>query len=155
MADNNLGTRPRILHENETRNSLSGWYDSLLFHLSTENRFSRFLDDLSQWGPPSVPNRGFLDDPTEEGVRGLTAVNKATNLRLLLGYICIHCPVISSHFIKEEARSLDQIYNRLREHFDCSKSGAKITEILDFNIGPTESKECLWERIYIVFLKTV
>ena len=152
MAEaSNFGMRPRILHEDETRNSLSSWIDSLLFYLSTEPRFSRYLDDLSEWQGTSVPHRGFRDDVKPVDNKTLTATNKATNLKIMLAFIAVHCPVISSSFVKEEANSLDEIFNRLREHFDCAKSGAKITEILNFRIGTSESRESLWEKVYSYF----
>ena len=104
MAEaSNFGMRPRILHEDETRNSLSSWIDSLLFYLSTEPRFSRYLDDLSEWQGTSVPHRGFRDDVKPVDNKTLTATNKATNLKIMLAFIAVHCPVISSSFVKEEA----------------------------------------------------
>ena len=75
MAEaSNFGMRPRTLHEDKTRNSLSSWIDSLLFYLSTEPRFSRYIDDLSEWQGTTVPHRGFINDTQPVDNKLLTAV---------------------------------------------------------------------------------
>ena len=78
----------------------------------------------------------------------MTAANKAINFKVFLGFVSLHCPCISSSFVKDQAKSLDEIFQRLREFYDCRKSGGKITELLDFTLGPLESREALWERVY-------
>ena len=136
--------KQKILTESESRTTLNAWVESLQFLISNDPRFSRFIDDLKTWKPSSVEYRGF----TSDGTAGMTANNKLINLKVLLGWISIHAPVISSSFIKEEACSLDEVYQRLREYYDCNKSGSKITELLDFRLGSLESREAIWERIY-------
>ena len=89
-----------------------------------------------------------MSDDAEINGSKMTAANKTINLKVLLGFISIHAPVISSSFIKEEALSLEEIFQRLREYYDCQKSGSKITELLSFRLGAFESREAIWERIY-------
>ena len=150
MTDSSpFNTRQRVLHEGETRTSLNSWFDSLMFHISCEPRFAKFID--IKWQPSSVPNRGFFDDipkNQDDKTTLLTAKQKCINLKMLLGWLSIHSPVISAQYIKEEASSLDDIFNRLREHFDCAKSGSKITEIFELTLGTNETRESLWERVY-------
>lgn len=141
-------SKQRILNETESRVSFNTWCESLMFHIAQDAKFSRFIDDLKTWESPTVVNRGFHSDETDINGSKLTAAAKLINLKVLLGYISIHAPVISSSFIKEEACSIDEIINRLCEYYDCRKSGAKITELLDFKLGAMESKEALWERVY-------
>ena len=81
----------------------------------------------------------------------MTAQNKAINLKVLLGYIAIHAPVVSASYIKEEARSLNDIFKHLKEHFECAQTGSQITELMAFSLKSGESKEALWERIYHFF----
>ena len=150
MATNSpFSTKQRVLSDNETRLSLNRWIDSLYFHISNETKFMRFIEDLSEWSGSEVLNRGFVNDevdpPTGEK---MTAAKKAINLRMFLGFISLMAPVISSSFIKDEARSLEEILQRLREFYNCRKTGGKVAELLEFELGPLESREALWERIY-------
>lgn len=143
-----FSTKQRTLTDNETRISLNGWVETLYFHISNEPKFARFLTDLKTWGLPNVEDRGFTSDANAvDGIK-LTAANKVINLKVLLGFISIHAPVISSSFIKEETCSVEDIFHRLREYYDCRKTGGKITELLDFRLGSMESREALWERVY-------
>ena len=141
-------TRQKVLGDNETRVSFNTWQESLLFHINNEPKFARFISDENQWEPASTENRGFVDDTEEIGGTKMTAKNKLINLRVLLGYISIHAPIISSTFIKEEACSIEEIFERLRGYYDCKKSGIKITELLEFKLESMESREALWERVY-------
>ena len=151
MANNNspFSTKQKVLTDNETRQSLNRWIESLYFHISNEPRFCRFIDDLKEWQGSNVVNRGFVNDINDPptGLK-MTAANKAINLKVFLGFVSLHCPCISSSFVKDQAKSLDEIFQRLREFYDCRKSGGKITELLDFTLGPLESREALWERVY-------
>ena len=66
MANNSpFSTKQRVLTDNETRLSLNRWIESLYFHISNEQRFCRYIDDLNTWGGAEVPNRGFLDDQVD------------------------------------------------------------------------------------------
>ena len=112
MATNSpFSTKQRILTDNETRLSLSRWIESLYFHISNETKYMRFIDDLSEWEGSDVIYRGFENDeddpPTGEK---MTAARKAINLRMFLGFVSLMAPVISSFFIKDEARSLEEIF---------------------------------------------
>ena len=142
-------SKQRVLQEHgENRVSYSTWEESLYFHISNEPKFARFLSDLKTWQATSVANRGFTDDAAEVNGTKMTAANKLINLKVLLGYIHIHAPIIAGNFIKEEACSIDDIFERLRGYYDCKKSGVKIIELMDFKIEPLESREALWERVY-------
>ena len=143
-----FSTKQRVLTEQETRGSLEAWCEQLLYHISNENKFERYLDDLKTWKANSTPNRGFTADTVEINGTKFTAEKKAINLKVLLGFISIHAPVVSSTFIKEEARSIEEIFQRLRQYYDCRKSGTKIMELFDFKCGESETRECLWERCY-------
>ena len=147
-----FSTRQRVLHEGETELSLNNWIESLLFHISNEPKFSRFLEDLDTWGAATENNRGFIADVVEVNGKKMTAQNKAINLKVLLGYIAIHSPVVSASFIKEEARSLNDIFKHLKEHFECAQTGSQITELMSFSLKSGETKEALWERIYHFFV---
>ena len=150
-----FSTRQRILHEGETELSLNNWIESLLFHIANEPKFQRYNEDLDAWGAVTENNRGFIADENEVNGKKMTAQNKAINLKVLLGYIAIHAPVVSASYIKEEARSLNDIFKHLKEHFECAQTGSQITELMAFSLKSGESKEALWERIYHFFVRNL
>ena len=141
-----FSTKQRVLTETETRGSLEAWCEQLIYHIANENKFERYIDDLKSWKSSATPNRGFTADP--QGENAMSAAKKAINLKVLLGFIAIHAPIVSSTYIKEEACSIDEIFDRLRQYYNCRKSGSKIMEMYDFKCGPTESREACWERCY-------
>ena len=114
-----FSTKQRVLTEQETRGSLEAWCEQLMYHISNEDKFERYLLDLNKWKSTATANRGFTADAVETNGSKMTAEKKAINLKVLLGFISIHAPVISSSFIKEEACSLEEIFTRLRQYYDC------------------------------------
>ena len=81
----------------------------------------------------------------------MTAAAKASLLKIVLSSIAYNAPVISWSFITAQARSLEEIWDRLRQRFGIKKSGARITEMVDIVMEPGESIKGLWERIYAFF----
>ena len=143
-----FSTKQRVLTEQETRGSLEAWCEQLMYHISNEDKFERYLLDLNKWKSTATANRGFTADAVETNGSKMTAEKKFINLKVLLGFISIHAPVISSSFIKEEACSLEEIFTRLRQYYDCRKSGTKIMEMFEQRCGPTETREACWEKCY-------
>ena len=138
------------LTENETPTSFNIWVDSVNFHTILDNRFERFTikDDLGEWKPSAVTNRGYTNDgeSVAENVR-LTAVQKCAYLKILLGSIASWAPVISNQWITEESTSLNSIYDKLRAHYHFRKTGSRILDISSFKLNQNESREALWERM--------
>ena len=145
-----FSTKQRVLTEQESRGSLEAWCEQLIYHISNEDKFERYLDDLKTWNSTTsgTPNRGFVADTQDVNGKRFSAEKKAINLKVLLGFISIHAPVISSAFIKEEAHSIDEIFDRLRQYYDCRKSGTNIMDMFNIKCGSTETREALWERCY-------
>ena len=143
-------TKQRILTEQESRGSLEAWCEQLIYHISNEDRFERYVEDLKTWSSVAsgTPHRGFTADTQDINGKKFSAEKKAINLKVLLGFISIHAPVISSAFIREEAHSIDEIFDRLRQYYDYRKSGTNIMDIFNFKCGATETREALWERCY-------
>lgn len=145
-----FSTKQRILTEHESRGSLEAWCEQLLYHISNEDKFERYLEDLKTWCSVAsgIPHRGFITDEQEVNGKRFSAEKKAINLKVLLGFISIHAPVVSSTFVKEEAHSIDEIFDRLRQYYDCRKSGTTIMNMFKFKCGANETREALWERCY-------
>ena len=149
-----LVAKQRVLTENENETTFTTWQQSIMFHIAIDSKFNRFTDpnDLGKWQAISVANRGFRNDATTgENVlpqdTRMTAVQKATILKVLLGSVASFAPVISNKFITEQAKSLDEIFERLRGHFGIRSTGSRILDLAQINLLPEESYETLWERI--------
>ena len=141
--------KQRQLTETETPTSFESWKESLCFILSLDRKFARFLDDLKTWSNSNVVNRGFINDTGEvdENIR-MSAVQKALSLEHVLGIVAGYAPVISHSYVKNSALSLEDIFNRLRSHYGFRRTGSRITELMDLRMGPSDSRECLWEKFY-------
>ena len=83
MASSRFAPKIRVLTQNETQASFETWKETLLFNLTLDGTFEKFLEDGVSWGQASVLNRGLHSDPA--GTEGLkTAKQKACILTLLL-----------------------------------------------------------------------
>ena len=139
--------KPSILSGEPTPTALEGWINNLIFNLTIDGNFEEFLEEDFRWSPPSVANRGLVDDPEDAGRNKRTAKQKAAYLNLMLGSIHSYAPVISKRFITEEATSLNEIWARLRTRFGCRKTGSSILELTSLALEANESFEALWERV--------
>ena len=97
---NNRAPKQWCLTKHETINTFENWRQNQLYTLSLDGNFAHFMADGTKWerkGKAS-PNRGFTDDP-EGTTNRRTAVQKVTQLELMLGQIANYCPVISRNSI--------------------------------------------------------
>ena len=139
----------RKLEKEESEIDLEIWIQSMEFHISLDARSARFTSagDLHTWN--SSTTRGFHDDPTTvEEKNRMTRAAKIALLKIVLSSIAYNAPVISWSFIVTQARSLEEIWNRLRQRFGIKKTGSRITELVEISMEPGESAEALWERVY-------
>ena len=154
MADlARLVPKQQQLTDHETPTSFESWRESMCFTISLDKKFARFLDDLKTWSSTNVVNRGFTDDDADGGnavhldIR-MTGVQKATALERVLGIVAGYAPVISHSYVTKTAKSLDEVFNRLRSYYGFRRTGSQITELMDIQLGPNESREALWERYF-------
>ena len=145
-----LLTRQWRLTATESPTSFDTWQENIIFHFSIDAKTARFLPegDLNTW--TNAAGRGFTnDDESYTPAEGkMSAVAKKACLTLVLGCISGNAPVISPRFIKSEATSLTEIWNRLRSFYGFRQSGSRIIEFPDFTLEESESREALWERLY-------
>lgn len=152
MAHQSLVPKQRFLTEDESQTSFEAWREALVFHISLDNKASRFLSDLSTW--TSAADRGFTDD-VDDAVGAMhtaeTKMNKtakAALLNIILGSVATYAPVISARFIKQQSTSFSSIWDRLRSHYGIRKTGGRILELMEVKPGVGESREAYWERLY-------
>ena len=136
-----LVPKTRILTESESPTSFESWVASMRFTVSLDRKFARFLD---------VVNRGFVDDVGDQfrGDLKMTAVQKKEALETMLGVVAGYADIIGHSYIMRQATSLDDIFNRLRSRLGFRRAGTRILDLASLQIGPSESREALWERFY-------
>ena len=84
----------------ETITSYESWRQNLIYVLSLDKNFVRFLDATWQKQTAANPLSGLTDNGTAiPEAQRLTAAQKNTHLDLLLGQIANFCPVISRNSI--------------------------------------------------------
>ena len=89
--------KPRELSENETITSFASWQSNILYHLSLNNEFARFLDDGVTWQKKSVANRGLAADaePVPAADRK-TAGQKKHSTRTNAWSDCFICTIVAT-----------------------------------------------------------
>ena len=142
--------KQRVLTESETPSTFTTWSESIIFHIVIDNKLARYNDpaDLGKWQSSAVENRGYTNDDGDvaENIR-MTAVQKQTYLKVLLGSISTFAPVISNKFITDQATSINEIFEKLRGHYGFRSTGGRMLELAQFTLGANESYETLWERM--------
>ena len=145
-----MGTRfaPKtwVLTKEETPSTFETWKENLLFNLTIDGSFAEFLAEGFTWSPPSVLNRGLVDDG-EDITNRRTAVQKVAYLNLMLGSIAGYASVIRRSFFTQDARSLHDIWSRLRTYYHFRKTGSLILDYHSLVLEPGESYESYWERL--------
>ena len=121
--------KPWSLGENETITSFASWQSNMLYHLSLNNDFARFLQ--TEWQKLSVANHGFVADADEiADVRARkTALQKSILLDHMLGIIAQFAPSLLRNDIIRNSTSLDWIWKRIRKYFSFSQSEANFLKL--------------------------
>ena len=149
-AHRSLLPKQRTLTEDENASTVEAWMESMVFHISLEDKTARFLPsgDLATW--TAAADRGFVDDPEQYTPAGskMNKAAKAALLNVVLGSVAGYAPVINGPFVKKHSTSLESIWDRVRAHYGFRRTGSRILELMEFSLEQNESREALWERRY-------
>ena len=142
------------LTKTETVNSFENWKQNLLYILSQDKNFERFLKDDAKWAKKTKnnPNRDIVADGNDvpAPVR-FTAAQKASNLDMMLGQIANYCPVISRNTIVRNSTSLSSIWQAIRAHFGFQSTGGHFLDLAEFKLKQEERPEDLFQRLTAFF----
>ena len=120
--------------------------------LKNDKNFVPFLDATWQKQTTANPRRGLTDDGTAvPEAKRLTAAQKNAHLDLLLGQIANFCPVISRNSIVKHSTSLNDIWQKIRQHYGFQSTGAHFLDLATIHLQPDERPEDLFQRLMAFF----
>ena len=150
----NRAPKQWALTREETITSFEGWRQNLVYILSLDANFLPFLSDNATWQKKTslTPTRGLEDDPnTVQQDRRLSAAQKNARLELMLGQIANYCPVISRSSIVKGSTSLNDIWQKIRQHYGFESSGSHFLDLANIKYTPDERPEDLFQRLMAFF----
>ena len=140
--------KPYKLSKTETIASFEAWKHNQLYNLQADPVFKALLASTTTWQKKGVTNRGLTDD-TADG--GKTAVEKCQTLNLMLDQIANWCPYISRTFLVKQSTSLNDVWQKIREHNGFLCTDGHFLDISSIRLEPDERPEDLYQRIYMFF----
>ena len=154
MAQSHRAPKQWCLTKNQTVNTFENWRQNLKYLLSLDPNFAPFLVDDAAWHKKSRadPTRGFVDDPVDVPVgRRRTALQKVTQLELMLGQVANYCPIISRNTIVQKSTSMGHIWNSIRAHYGFQNTGAHMMDFVNIKLEIDERPEDLFQRLMAFF----
>lgn len=119
-----------------------------MYTLSLDPSFAPYLRPGVTWLKQSAttPYRGFTDD-AEDVVNRKTREEKCITLNLMLGQIANWTLVIARKEIIERSVSLNDIWEKIRAHYNFHSSGSKFLDLTTVKLKPGERAEDLYQRL--------
>ncbi len=144
--------RQEQLKKTETIITFNNWRDNLIYTLNIDDEFKPYLKENVTWGKKTsaTPHRAFTDDP-EGTTNGQTKEQKCAALDLMLGQIANYATVISRNQIIKTSTSLNDIWNKIREHFGFHQTGARFLDLSAIRLEVGERPEDLYQRLLSFF----
>ena len=94
------------------------------------------------------PTRGLKNDPSSVPVElRRTSQQKSATLDLMLNQIANWCPVIARLTIVNGCTSINDIWQKIRLHYNIQKSGSQFLDLAVINLQPDEKPEDLYQRL--------
>ena len=136
------------LTTHETLNSFKNWKENLCYTLSLDEAFKPLLRDGVTWlkSTAATPSRGFTDDAADVQHRK-TKEEKCATLNLMLGQIANFATVISRNQIIKSSVSLNDIWDRIRQHYGFHTTGSRFLDLANVKLQPDERPEDLYQRL--------
>ena len=129
-------------------NEFEIWKQNLLYQISMDHRFTRYLE--ATWSAKSAanPTHGLADDP-ENTIPWQSANQKNKDLELMLGQIANYCTIIARDDFMKRATSLNDVWQRIRLHLGFQRSGAQFLDLASYRLESerNERPEALFQRL--------
>lgn len=141
------GSKPWKLEEEETFSSFNAWKTTLMIHVNGKAEYRPFTNCTWLKYSSSNPTRGFTSDPTTDPPTGLTAVQKAENLSMMLGLITTFVPHFLSNSIVRDSTSLDSVWQFIRKYYGFKQSEGNFMKYYSIRWEEGERPERLYQRL--------
>ena len=141
------------LTKTETINNFNNWKENQIYSLSIDDDFKPYLADGVTWGKKTAasPTRGLADDPnTVDAAARKTKEQKCAALDLL-GQLANWATIISRHQITKNSTSLNDVWNKIREHYGFLGTGARFLDLATIKLDVGERPEDLYQRLLSFF----
>ncbi len=141
--------RPYKLQKVESVSSFEAWKHNQLYNLKADQVYKAFLAKYPTWRKAGVAHRGFTDDA--DGENRQTAAEKCETLNMMLDGIATWCPHISRSFLVKQTTSLNDVWQKIREHYGFLSTGGHFLDLSAIRLEPDERHEDLYQKIYMFF----
>ena len=123
--------KPYKLTKTETIASFEAWKHNQKYNLRQDPLFRSFNAKIKTWNKKAAsdPYRGLVDDAATVTEGRKTAAEKLEILELMLDQIANWCPVISRTIIVNYTTSLNDVWQKIREHYGFSNTGGHFLDI--------------------------
>ena len=124
----------------------------MIYVLSLDKNFVPFLDATWQKQTTANPRRGLTNDSSAvPEAQRFTVAQKNAHLDLLLGQIANFSPVISRNSIVKHSTSMNDIWQKIRQHYGFQSTGAHFLDLPSIHLQPDERPEDLFQRFMAFF----
>jgi hypothetical protein len=136
--------KPWKLTEEESFPSFTSWQHNILYNLSCDENFNRFLQPNARWTKVSAANplRGLTND-----VNGATATEKLHHLQQMLGLITQWVPHYLATDIVSNSTSMDSIWQFIRKYYGFQQSETQFMKFSSISWEEGERPERLYQRL--------
>ena len=143
--------KPYKLSKVETIVSFEQWKFNQIYNLQMDPNFGPFIANNKEWKKSSSanPTRGLIDDTQGENKK--TAAEKCNILNLMLDQIASWCPFISRTMIVKQSTSINDVWQKIREHYGFLSSGAQFLDLSLVQQDPDDGPEDLYQKLYMFF----
>ena len=144
--------KPYRLSKVETIVSFEQWKFNQIYNLQMDPNFGPFIARNTEWKKQSSTNanRGLVDDDAEMANKK-TAAEKCNILTLMLDQIASWCPFISRTMIVKQSISLNDVWQKIREHYGFLSSGAQFLDLSLVKQDPDDGPEDLYQKLFMFF----
>ena len=115
----------RTLNSAETKDTIQTWWNQVRAFARSIPTYQKYMDLV--WTSHSLsPSRGFRPVNNADGSLAASPETQSTQVEALIDLICSYAPELDVSHIRSEADSLAWIYNYIREHYGCKRTGRQM-----------------------------
>ena len=123
--------KPYKLTKKETIASFEAWKHNQQYNLRQDPTFRAFNAKVKTWNKKTAadPLRGLVDDAATVTENRKTSAEKLEILELMLDLISDYCPIISRTIIVNQSTSLNDVWQKIREHYGFMNTGSHFLDL--------------------------